>query len=359
MKRISNFFILVISLILGCSCLVACTLGVLHKSNLSNTDKDTTNVGEDLGDLITEPLSPMVQHQIKFNPYNFLIEDDSDLSILQIYSEKQTEKFMGMRKNGERQTLSLDEILFLMNDSQRIYYQYDKVVLTNAYKYGFFASNKDSPDSMTITPYHEDFTTLSTEEASKKRADAVKDIYKIFFYRCYMYDTWLLKATEAYWSSSGIYHDWGNFRIDGIEHEDYKYKPWGTMTTYMKFLYGEEFNSLKTYQNKLEEISWDRFFKDFTLKSEQPFLLFVNYGILVYYPDKEAEQYLIGDLVSSTEEIDNHIAKNNYKYYYDGYVIVRPDQTNTSSNKYLNSITQYNIFFGLSRPLFSETIVKQ
>ena len=358
MKRMSKFFILVTCLIFGCSCLVACALGVLHKSNLSNTDKDTTNVGEDLGDLITEPLSPMVQHQIKFNPYNFLIEDDSDLSILQIYSEKQTEKFMEMRNNGERQSLSLDEILFLMNDSKRIYYQYDKVVLTNAYKYGVFVSN-DSKNSLIITPNHEDFTTLSTEEASKRRADAVKDIYKIFFYRCYMYDTWLLKATEAYWSASGIYHDWGDFRIDGIEHEDYKYKPWGTATTYMKFLYGEEFSSLKTYQNKIEEIRWDRYFNDFTLKSEQPFLLFVNYGILVYYPDKNTEKYLVGDLVSSTEEIDNHMARNYYKYYYDGYVIVRPDLSNLSSNKYLNTITQYNVFFGLSRPLFSEERIKQ
>ena len=67
MKRISKFCILVTALILGCSCLAACALGVLHKSNLSNTDKDTTNVDEDLGDLISEPLSPMVQHQIKFN----------------------------------------------------------------------------------------------------------------------------------------------------------------------------------------------------------------------------------------------------------------------------------------------------
>jgi len=358
MKRISRFFILVTCLILGCSCLVACTLGVLHKSNLSNTDKDTTYQNEDLGDLLTEPLSPIVQHQIKFNPYNFLVQDDSGLSTLQIYSEKQTEKFMGMRESGERQSLSLDEILFLMNDSKRIYYQYDKVVLTNAYKYGFFASNKDSPDSMTITPCHEDITTLSLEEASKRKADAVMDIYKIFFYRCYMYDTWLLKATEAYWSASGIWHDRGNFRIDGVEHEDYKHKPMGTATTYIKFLYEEEFNSLKTYQSKLEEISWDIFWGKATINCEQPFLMFVNYGVRVYYPDGSGAAYYVSDLVSSTDEIDSNIAKNLYKYYYDRYVIMTPENVITDKNlEYLDN--RNKIFFGLSRSLFGETKVKQ
>lgn len=367
MKTPSKFLIAVVSMILGCAALVTTAVLALHEINLKNADSRDQEQLIDLGDLVWEPLSPTEQLQMKFSAYNFESKSSIETSepstfapivALNIYTDEQTARFAKMRENGERQSLSLDEILFIMSDSARIYYQYEKIVLTNAYKYGVFEPFENCPDSMTITPCHDDISTLSVEQASKKRADAVKDIYKIFFFRCYMYDTWLMKATESYWSASGICHDWGSFRLDSLEHEDYKYKAQVTATSYIKYLSESQFESYGSYLDSLE-VSWDRFYNGLEVYCEQPLLIFVNYGVRIYYPNgSHAEQY-VGDLVESTPQIDEHMVKNYYKYYYDGYVIVNNVVTNSGNLVYLNGVGRSNYFFGLSNTLFSETKTKK
>ena len=136
-----------------------------------------------------------------------------------------------------------------------------------------------------------------------------------------MYDTWLMKATESCWSTSGIYHDWGSFRLDSLEHEDYKYKAQGTATSYIKYLSESPFESYGSYLDSLE-VSWDRFYNGLEVYCEQPLLIFVNYGVRIYYPNgSHAEQY-VGEYVSLTVTVkgiwnDEYDYESDYTTYYE------------------------------------------
>ena len=67
--------------------------------------------------------------QQKFSVYQTEAERDGKRT-LTLFTREQTERLLAVRENGERTPLSYDEILFLINDSIRLYERCDEIVLT-------------------------------------------------------------------------------------------------------------------------------------------------------------------------------------------------------------------------------------
>lgn len=168
--------------------------------------------------------------QAKFDAYNsneMIQVDDVDgaysYSCLRVFSEEQAAELMTKRQNGERVYLTYDEILFIINDSIRMYNSYDYVFLTDAQKNGITVSNIDvSKDDEAIKCYHGDYSELTYLEAQNTYTKTVEDILSIIRYRIYMHDTRAMKAGIASWTASGVYRA-GSYPV--FEGHDSEYPP--------------------------------------------------------------------------------------------------------------------------------------
>ena len=133
-------------LIAVCLLLVALiTLGVCMYAIGENKDiSKPYDMGSEI--TVTPPEdTPTAQDQMeqKFSVYNHVTEENGK-KILTLFSEEQAEEQWTKRQSGEEFRLTYDEILFLINDSQRLYETYDEIVLTNSYAYGISELSESS-----------------------------------------------------------------------------------------------------------------------------------------------------------------------------------------------------------------------
>ena len=110
--------------------------------------------------------------------------------VLTFFTKEQAEELHSRKENGELFTLSYDEVLFIISDSIRQYYDHDEIVLTNAAAYGLIPEEKtqNSPDHH-VYCYHGDYSELSYEQARLRYRDIMDDIYLMIVYRLSMLDS--------------------------------------------------------------------------------------------------------------------------------------------------------------------------
>ena len=137
--------------------------------------------GMSLPSVIEEAPSAQSEMQKKFGAYGREETGENGERVFRLFTEEQIEESLTLRKNGERRSLTYEEILFLINDSIRMYFEYDKIILTD-YICHTHDKNPTSPidfemmmnnnryrrcevytyDYIELTPYHGNYSDKSS-----------------------------------------------------------------------------------------------------------------------------------------------------------------------------------------------------
>ena len=131
------FFRSALSLVLAV-CILSGGLMLMGMTETEDKAVDTDSYAPDVSDLISEEESiitdttvPTPQEQLsgKFGQYSLVSEADGK-SVVSIYSEEQINDFVTRRENGEWFTLSAEDILFIIDDTLKLFSQYDVINVT-------------------------------------------------------------------------------------------------------------------------------------------------------------------------------------------------------------------------------------
>ena len=162
-----------------------------------------------LPSVIEEAPSAQSEMQKKFGAYGREETGENGERIFRLFTEEQIEESLTLRKNGERRSLTYEEILFLINDSIRMYFEYDKIILTD-YICHTHDKNPTSPldfemmlnnnryrrcevytyDYIELTPYHGNYSDKSSyAEALATYRGMIEDIRAMILERLRIHDT--------------------------------------------------------------------------------------------------------------------------------------------------------------------------
>ncbi|MBQ7171671.1 MAG: hypothetical protein IJR89_05280 [Clostridia bacterium] len=167
--------------------------------------------------------------QQKFSVYQTEAERDGKRT-LTLFTREQTERLLAVRENGERTPLSYDEILFLINDSIRLYERCDEIVLTGASDLPILREDRKtgSPDHRIVCD-HADLSALSYEAALRRYQTKLQDIQTVIVYRVYLLDAGMIAGTIESGGFSGLYGWYSRF-LPGKRAEDYPRNTYATHT---------------------------------------------------------------------------------------------------------------------------------
>ena len=183
-------------LIAVCLLLVALlTLGVCMYAIGENKDLSKPyDMGSEI--TVTPPEdTPTAQDQMeqKFSVYNHVTEENGK-KILTLFSEEQAEEQWTKRQSGEDFRLTYDEILFLINDSARLYETYDEIILTNASEYG--VASTEVPDGIVTDHLARTGLTYHGErEMYYLREQALAELIR---YRLFMLDSGMRRVETTH-----------------------------------------------------------------------------------------------------------------------------------------------------------------
>ncbi len=197
MKNGVKFFIIVISIILLFSIVLGVCIGCISSyegERSYDTDESFMSV---IGGIASQ-----ADMQKKFGVYNH-VETDSENTILHIFSEEQADNIISQRKDGKKFYLTYDEALFLINDSTRLYFEYDTVVLNGAYDTGVL-SPESSLSAKTINCYHGDFSEFNYDSAVQAYNQMLNDINNIIRHRIAMLDSRIIPVVLRIHAYSGM-----------------------------------------------------------------------------------------------------------------------------------------------------------
>lgn len=178
MKQNIKFFTIVISLLLlsfivlvGCMCVVAADNGEMKPYDL-NAQKQNSDSAIDY---IYDDSTPIAQNslQAKFEAMYEISEDGKTITVI---SEAFLDEYWSDLKD---RSLSTEEVYYIIQDSIRIYAQYDTVVLS-----GFGSFAEDSNHAYTV-PYISEDVVIKTQSDSTLyyESDDIEAIYEIILYR--------------------------------------------------------------------------------------------------------------------------------------------------------------------------------
>ncbi|MBQ1194927.1 MAG: hypothetical protein IIX44_01655 [Clostridia bacterium] len=162
-----------------------------------------------LPSVIEETPSAQSELQKKFGAYGREETGERGERIFRLFTEEQIEESLTLRKNGERRMLTYEEILFLINDSIRMYFEYDKIIITDfichthdkvptsALDYDMKLGNNRyrrcevyTYEYIDLIPYHGDYSDKSSyADALATYRKMIEDIQTIIFERLRIHDT--------------------------------------------------------------------------------------------------------------------------------------------------------------------------
>lgn len=217
--------------------------------------KEMTQGEVTLPPVIEETPTAQSEMQKKFGAYGREEIGDNGECIFHLFTWEQVEESLQMRKDGVRQPLTFDEISFIINDTVRLYFEYDKIVMPdfsdhttgveiNLYHSSITQGTWNSLEEMhehllnqlnsyescesdhkvgymTIRPYHGDFSEYKDyESAIVAYNNMLMQIEKIISERLRILDTGTLFYCKGI--SSAIYniHMYG-ILLDGGSNGDY------------------------------------------------------------------------------------------------------------------------------------------
>lgn len=180
MKRNIKFFTIIISLLLvsslaltGCMHAIATDNGEMKPYDLNSQQKDSNALGSN----IVEGDAPTAQDslQAKFEAMYDISEDGKSITV--ITEEYLNNYWQSCYEKEVIHSLTTEEIYFIIQDSIRIYEEYDAVILS---EFGSFSS--DSQIASWI-PYVREQTVINTKPMKTHYDEYVTAIYEIIMYR--------------------------------------------------------------------------------------------------------------------------------------------------------------------------------
>ncbi|MGM9658674.1 MAG: hypothetical protein ACI3W9_06795, partial [Eubacteriales bacterium] len=121
----------------------------------------------------------------KFSAYS--VEENIDgQNVLTLFTEQQLASISEKRSAGTENRLTFAEVLFIINNSVRLYNNFDVINFTYCNPELVFGI-----DLETIYPYHGDYSELSHSDASDKKLQVASEIYRIILYRLALLDSGL------------------------------------------------------------------------------------------------------------------------------------------------------------------------
>ena len=185
-----KFIIMAVSLLLTALLALA---GCMYAIGENKAESKPYDMGETVS--VAPEDTPTAQEEMekKFSVYNHVTEENGK-KILTLFSEEQAEEQWTKRENGEEFRLTYDEILFLINDSQRLYETYDEIILTNASEYGVAATEHEE---LIVTDHLQrtGLTYSGERDTYYQRETALAELIR---YRLFMLDSGLRSVKLTY-----------------------------------------------------------------------------------------------------------------------------------------------------------------
>lgn len=163
-------------------------------------------------EVIEETPTAQSEMQKKFGAYGKEEIGENGEKIFHLFTEEQIAEMLKLREDGIRRSLTYDELLFLINDSIRLYYEYDKIVLPDyedeipRYQHASQIIlggrlSKDEVREYAIEPYHGDFSEFEVERDAIQRYEIMTvEMLTVITERIFAYDT-STQTSRAYWGS--------------------------------------------------------------------------------------------------------------------------------------------------------------
>jgi hypothetical protein len=207
--------------------------------------------------VIEETPTAQSEMQKKFAAYGREEKGANGEHIFHLFTKEQIEESLQMRKEGKRRSLTFDEISFIINDTVRIYFEYDKIVMTDFGEHTQDVTRKLYHDNgteyyteeiwfpvsellfngihgeydscvgnhnyelTTLTPYHGDLSEYETyESAFQAYSNMINQIEMIISERLRILDTGTLCYCDVDGHSSYNNHMYG-ILFDNGQYEDY------------------------------------------------------------------------------------------------------------------------------------------
>ncbi len=142
--------------------------------------------------------------------YGAYIHEEEDGARAVLFSEEQVASLLAVREAGKRNPLPYDEVLFLINDSARLYHAYDEIALDSALVERIGLSDYLIGFDGTIR------TAKAPETDFADYAKMVREIYCITVYRLYLHDAGLICMTTGTYSPNPGEHSF-HFVFEGDE----------------------------------------------------------------------------------------------------------------------------------------------
>lgn len=183
---------------------------------ISEPDDETKEYNPEemtLPSVIEETPTAQSEMQKKFGAYGKEEIGENGEKIFRLFTEEQIEESLKLREDGIRRSLTFDEIVFIINDSVRMYFEYDKIIITDFVNHTHAESHGGLDfDMLIITnryhrcevsslgyteiiPYHGDYSDAdSYKSALATYNKMIHDIESIILDRLRIHDT----GTEGY-----------------------------------------------------------------------------------------------------------------------------------------------------------------
>ncbi len=217
--------------------------------------KELTQGEVTLPPVIEETPTAQSEMQKKFGAYGKEEIGENGEKIFHLFTWEQVEESLQMRKDGVRRSLTFDEISFIINDTVRLYFEYDKIVMPdfsdhttgveiNLYHPSVITGTWNSIEEMheylfnrlnkyescecdqkvgytTVTTYHGDFSEYEDfDSAFSAYNDMVMQIEKMISERLRILDTGTLFYCKGISSATYTIHTYG-ILLDGGSNGDY------------------------------------------------------------------------------------------------------------------------------------------
>lgn len=195
----SKIIIIAAALVLA-SALALCGFMYLISEPPEET-KELTQGEMTLPPVIEETPTAQSEMQKKFSVYGKEENGENGEKIFHLFTCEQVEESLQMRKEGVRRSLTFDEISFIINDTVRIYFEYDKIVMPD------FSNHTTGVE---INLYHS-----SIIQYDKEFWNSIEDMHTYLMNRLNSYESCECEQKVEY-TTVTTYH--GDFS----EYEDYE-----------------------------------------------------------------------------------------------------------------------------------------
>ncbi len=148
-KSNAKFIMIVISMLLASSLILGCEMHYVNESDEGTKDYEISHQSfyfESMTELEVSESSPTPQDELK-NEFQSMYEMDKENNTITVISKEYLENYWESNYEKEEiKSLTYDEILFIIQDSIRIYQKYDKIILQgyeSRVKYGYISESAE------------------------------------------------------------------------------------------------------------------------------------------------------------------------------------------------------------------------